>query len=1082
MAVLAVVVAGTVLLGTCALLLTDGQEDALRASLLRGPAADLVIEASAQATGGAPQDVVGALQGTTAAAFADLDPELSTWLTSPVRYLRPVPPGAREDVPAATYVSSADDLAGRATLVAGRWPAAPADGVVEAALPSAAAELLGVSPGSTLVLRSTQRDTDGASTTDADAPLTVTVVGTFAPVLDDGAWDLDLLAGAGHDPAWERPDGSSSVLVPAYGPLAVDPAAFLDATVPLGRVDVHAHPRLMGDLPASSASVRTALDTLETDIRAQVGVDATEVRVRSELAATVRTALTRQQVTGAVVLVVAVVGSVLAAAALGLAALLVAGRRASETALVSARGAGRPQLAGQALAESLVLAALAAVLAVPGALLLYGWIVRAPVLASAGLRAPTTPTPALVVTVAAGCLALVAVLVLPALRRPDHHRGHRATRRGAVARSSADLVLLALAVVGFLQLRSHTVVAGAGTDPVLVAAPVLCLLAGAALALRLLPLVASLGERGAGRSRRLVGPLAAWEVSRRTQATGTAFLLVLATAAGTFGIALSATWSHSQQDQADALVGADLTVATLDSSLLAQSAALVATTGGEVLPVTDRAVQLGALSSVGSRTELGEPGTGPQLVAVDSRGMGALRGRAPDGTSWTAVAADLAATTPADAIPVATTGQELVLTVTGSVTGGAPVTAVVPTVVVETAGGHREALEGTSVPLDDRTHDVSVTVPSAAAGAPGLRVVAVGLQLAVGERPELPRDALSAAQATLAVTFPDGATTSGTDGGPAAGSWSTGTTPTSVGQVTASTVRLSHDGTGTTVTTEASLTVPNLASRLDLQLDSFESPPYVPVLLTEQLADAIAAGSGSGLSLGLGNQSVAARVVGTVPYVPSAPRGPAVLVDYDALSRALLAQGALDTLTDRWIVSGTPDPAAVAARIVSADLGIPTTAAQTGAELREGPSQALVPVVLRLLVGAAVLLALAGTALHTAATVEARAIEVARLQGVGVPRRTVATAIVLERAVVSLVSVAAGVVVGGVVARVVGPLLVVSEGALVPVPAVLARWPWPEQGMFVGALVLGSAAVVVPVAVLLLRRATTAHLRMDSAS
>ena len=807
------------------------------------------------------------------------------------------------------------------------------------------------------------------------------------------------------------------------------------------------------------------------------------MRVRSELASTLRTALTRQQVSGAVVLVAAVVGGVLAAAALGLAALLLTGRRTAEVALVAARGAGRTQLAAQALVEGLVLAALAATIALPLTLALYGWLARSPALAAAGLRPPTMPGPTLVLTVAVGCLLLVAVLVLPALRRPDHHRGPRPGGRGAVARSSADLVLLALAVVGFLQLRSHTVAAGASPDAVLVAAPVLCLVAGGALALRLLPLVARVGERGAGRSRRLVGPLAAWEVARRSQATGTAFLIVLATAAGTFGVALTSTWAHSQQDQADALVGADLTVTAQGPSLVAQSAALTIAAEGSPTPVTDRDVMLGALSRVGARTELGTGGAGPRLVAVDTRtAADALRGRLPDGTSWPALTADLAPTVPTAAIPVSGSAPELVLEVTGSVTGGALVTAVVPTVVVEGAGGHREVLTGASVPLDGVPHDVAIALPATPAGSPDLRVVAVSLRCDVDESADLLPDALSTAQTTVSVTLPSHGTTPGPDGLPDDDSWSTGTTLPFAGEITASSVHLTHDATGTTVTSESTLVLPNQSGHVDLQLDSFPTPPDVPMLLTEELADAIAAVPGAEISLGLGTHSVTGRLVGTVPYVPSVPRGPAVLVDYDALSRALLAQGAHEPLTDRWMITGTTDPAAAAARIEAADLGVTATAAATGADLRDGPSQAVVPAALRLLVVAALLLALAGTALHTAATVEARGIEVARLQGVGVPRRAVAAALVLERAVVSLVSIVAGVLVGALAGRTVGPFLVVSEDALAPVPAVLARWPWPEQGVLLGALVLGSAAVVVPVARHLVRRATTAHLRMDSAS
>ncbi|MEP7762576.1 FtsX-like permease family protein [Sanguibacter sp. 25GB23B1] len=1084
-AVLAVVVAGTVFLGTCVLLVTDGQQDALRASLARSPASGLSVETTARLTeDGAPSEVVGVVQDSTATALADLDPEVSTWSTSQVRYLRPAPPGAPADVPLATYVSSVDDLPDRASLDEGRWPTAPTGGPTEVALPSSTAALLGVHPGSELVLHASQRDDAAETTTTLDdgPPIAVVIVGTFTPVLDEGAWDRDLLRGAGHDPQWQRPETLATVPVAAYGPFVVDQGAFLDGSVPLDSVNVQAQPRLSGEVPQSAGDVRAVLDALETAVQTEVGDGATDVRVRSELVSTLRTALTRQQVSGAVVLVVAVVGSVLAAAALALAALLLTGRRTVEAALVAARGAGRAQLAAQAFVEGLVLVVLAAVIALPLTLALYGWLARSPVLAAAGLRAPTTPGPTLVLTVAAGCILLVAVLVLPALRRPDHHRRTRSGGRGAVARSSADLVLLALAVVGFFQLRSHTVAPGAGPDAVLVAAPVLCLLAGAALALRLVPLVARVGERGAARSRRLVGPLAAWEVARRSQASGTAFLIVLATAAGTFGVALASTWTYSQQDQADAFVGADLSVVADGPSVLAHAAALGAAAGGDPTPVTDRDVILGASSSVGARTELSMQGAGPRLVAVDTRtAAGALRGRLPEGASWSALTADLAPTEPTAPIHVSGTASELVLVVTGSVTGGAQMTDVVPTVVVEGPSGHREALAGTSVPLDGQPHSVSIALPSATAGAPDLRVVAVSLRIAVGADDALPPHILTTAQTTVAVSLPGDGTTPGPDGLPDDASWSTATSQSLVGTVESTSTRLTHDAAGTTITSETALVLPNIASPVDLQLQSFAAPEAVPLLLTQELADAIAAAPGTEISLGLGQHTVAGRVVGTVPYVPSAPRSPAVLVDYDALSRALLTQGMQESLTDRWMISST-DPADVAARITDAGLGTTVTATGVGADLREGLSQVIVPAALRILVAAAFLLALAGTALHTAATVQARGIEVARLQGVGVPRRSVAAALVLERAVVSLVSITAGAVVGAVVGRAVGPSLVVADDALPPVPSVLARWPWPEQGLLLGALVLGIAAVVVPVARHLVRRATTAHLRMDSAS
>lgn len=100
-----------------------------------------------------------------------------------------------------------------------------------------------------------------------------------------------------------------------------------------------------------------------------------------------------------------------------------------------------------------------------------------------------------------------------------------------------------------------------GVDPVLVAAPALCLLAGTVLILRLLPLAARLGERRAARGSGLALALAGWQLSRRPRrGAGAVLLLVLAVAMGMFAIGQGASWDRSQRDQADFAVGADLRV------------------------------------------------------------------------------------------------------------------------------------------------------------------------------------------------------------------------------------------------------------------------------------------------------------------------------------------------------------------------------------------------------------------------------------------------------------------------------------------------------------------------------------------
>ena len=135
-----------------------------------------------------------------------------------------------------------------------------------------------------------------------------------------------------------------------------------------------------------------------------------------------------------------------------------------------------------------------------------------------------------------------------------------------------------------------------------------------------------------------------------------------------------------------------------------------------------------------------------------------------------------------------------------------------------------------------------------------------------------------------------------------------------------------------------------------------------------------------------------------------------------------------------------------------------------------------------MLVAAALVMALVGTAVHTASGLEARAVEVARLQGLGLSRRDVVTALLVQHTAVTVLVVGLGAGLGALVSWAVGPLLAVSTGGLPPVPEALFVWPWPVEAGVLLALTVGSALVVVPVTAALVRRATVTHLRMDGGS
>jgi hypothetical protein len=137
----------------------------------------------------------------------------------------------------------------------------------------------------------------------------------------------------------------------------------------------------------------------------------------------------------------------------------------------------------------------------------------------------------------------------------------------AVGRAGFDLALLALAGFTCWQLLSSDSIVGtdqsgnATYSPIAIAAPALALAAGAALALRLLPLAARLGDLLARRGRALAVPLAFWQTGRRPlKLAGPVLLTMLAVATGVLSLSEYTSAERSAGDQAAFTVGADADV------------------------------------------------------------------------------------------------------------------------------------------------------------------------------------------------------------------------------------------------------------------------------------------------------------------------------------------------------------------------------------------------------------------------------------------------------------------------------------------------------------------------------------------
>ncbi len=959
-----------------------------------------------------------------AAPFGALPTRETVWTSTVMQYLPPDGGPLR-----LAYLAELDDLDARGTLVAGRWPTAPG----EVALPTTAARALGLDVGSSTALAASPGGAGDA----------LAVVGTFSP-RPAPAWDEDPLGGTGVGANYRG-------YISAYGPLVVAPGGLAAGAVPLRRVTLRVQPDLTRASAADLTRAGAGVDALGRDLSGALGDRAQNVVVDLPFARTSHAALEQRGVTSSGVLAVALLGGALAATTVVLAARLVASRRAAEAALLVARGTGRGRLVAQAAVEAGALALLAVVPATAAALALYRALAGGVGLDPA--RLPERGLASLVAGVAAVTLTLGALLVLPWLRTGTL-RGTREDRVGVVARSGADLLLLALAAVAYLQLRAHRIASGATSDPVLVVAPVLCLLAGAALVLRPLPLLARGADARAASARSLALPLAAWGVARRPQGAAAAFLLVLATGCATFGVGFAATWGQSQRDQAAATVGTDLSApAQLDA--LGTGATLRDVTGGRVSPATSRSVTLG------SRAQGGDQAV--QLVAVDTRDAdGLLRGRLPAG-NWADVTPGLA---PAQGA-------------SGAAGGGHE----------RRPGGHRSGRR--------RRHYHGHAHPR----RPGPRRLACGAAggsrrsgrcsaRARGRRPAGVHSWPSTPGSRRSATR---ATPTGSAAPASPSTWCCATRP----------FRRAARGPSVTAPTRSSSSRRSPASRPSRCPRVFGSrstapPPCpgcsgrrersarsrsdpvdeVPVVVSARLAAELGLGVGDGVQLALGPTPVQARVAAIAAYVPSQPRASALLADVDTLSRAALSAGGLDSVTDAWWVGGDV-PAGAVRTLEGEGMGPVTDRAAVARASENGPLRAAQRAAAALLVVAAVVLTFVGTALHTTTALEARELDVARLRGLGAPRRAVLRSVLAEHTFLVVVPVLAGALLGAVACATIGPLLAVSAEGLPPVPAALVRWPWPALVATVLGIVLGCAALVVPLAARAVRRSTIGRLRME---
>ncbi|MBB1243238.1 ABC transporter permease [Streptomyces durbertensis] len=946
----------------------------------------------------------------------------------------------------------------RMKLLEGSWPTAPGRGSVPALLSDRAAGQLGVSVGDRLTVTGRQG---------RQAPeVRVEISGVYRPAdARHPYWRLDPLGGR----------GAQTLSFTTYGPLVVHPSAF-DAAVPpqdgYWQADADFHALRTTDLAGLAERVSGAV--AGSGVEGVRGVEGVEVT--SELPEVLASLDRSLLVARSTLLIGAVQLALLAGLALLLVARLLASERATETALLRARGGSRRTLAVLAAAEALLLVLPAALLAPPLVRPVVGWLTGSGPLAEAGVELTPELGGAVWLTALATALAAGLMMTAPVLRPPA---GGVRRRRAAVLRGGADLALVVLAGVAYLQLlrrRDEGGVLGGeaggslAVDPVLVAAPALALLAGTVLALRLLPPLARLAERRAARGRSLVGPLAGWQLSRRpARGAAPATLLVLAVAMGVFSLGQSASWERSQRDQADFGTGADIMVSGWSTPDFGQGGVF-----DEIPGVLLAAPVARAEFSV-------REGHTTRLLATDTRHTDKLlhmRSDLADGpfaTRLTNRSDDAAGVELPDGTP--RIGARLTATAPDGGKAAGPVEDGTLTAVVEDRHGLPHRFRLGTLPADDRTHGFRLEPRSAVgegAYAGPLRLVRLEIdaQVPFGTPQQL----------RLSVTGLGGAD----------GDWSAGLTTSSAqfvredvpdGRPKAGRVTAGAEGptvewlTGAAREPGRFFSAP--ASRNTLALSAEGTPPGPPpAVVTDAYLEAGGAKVGDEVRVQVAGTDVTVRVVGAVRELPTAPGVPgsdggAVLVDLAALDRALEAAGSRPLpITDWWVGARAGATQEVAERLrARADVETVLVREQVAEQLRADPLGAGPRAALGATAVAAALLASTGFAVSVAGSVRERAREFAVLRALGASRRQLARVVATEHAVLVALSMVVGTVLGVLLLRLVLPLIVLTSDATRPVPGLLVEVPLGPLGLLLAAM---AVVPLLSVALIAMRRGDAA--------
>jgi hypothetical protein len=940
-----------------------------------------------------------------------------------------------------------DDIRSHAALEAGRWPETRLS-PVEVVLPTAVASGLGLRVGD--VVRAQSR-------LDPTHRVAARVVGTYRPEQTGSAfWWGNPLATAGA------------------GPFVTTHESF-DA---LGLRDQGLRWRLQPDTARltldEAATVRRGLASLPG--RLNEGRPAGEqFDVQTNLPDVLEEAEHSLHLARAGVLVPFIQLALLAAYGLIVTTALLLERRYRVTETLRLRGGTALQITALALVE-------ATLIAVPA-------VVFAPWLAAGSMRAlnhvgpladvgvhlePRVSTISYLLAAAAGAICVLG-LALPALRARRvsvARERRRPALAGLAQRAHLDLVVAALALLGYWQLRRYhgTLVSHEGSlgiDPFLVAAPAVLLLAGARLSLRAVPLVARLVEHWTPGSRGTVSALGFRQLARRPRAySRSALLLVLAVAIGVFATTYASTWHRSQIDQARYSAGGDVRVEpsgtpasppTLD---LRSSYAWLGAT--EALPVASDSFSIG-----GGGTEVAS------LLALDARRAARVVHVRKDfaGSGLAELLRPLAEGRGVLAsLPLPGRPSRLAITARLQLENGDARER--PSLYLYLRDGegllHVYRLPATLDRERRRVIELAYRLPDGSLARPSYPLSVVALEL------DVQPGSVSNRQVTLEVRSLE--TTSGPSArwrrvalgngwdGSAVG-FDYSYLPPTIGRVATRGGRL--EAVASTGSTAAGpppqFGFGNARSTAEIVLrpGTGTLPDAMPVLVSDSFLDAADVSVGDELPLALSAGTRRARIVGSFHRFPTlAPDTPAVVADLESyLAGAFAADQSVVQPAAWWLAA--PDDRRVAERLRAAPFRSIAVVSRTDGERAALDDPVAVGVIGALALGfvVAAIFAVAGFAANAAAEARTRRLELAVLRSLGLRRAELTRLVGLETALVVVASLVGGAVLGLLVSRLVLPDVGLGASGATPVPPVRLVVPWTSVLLLLLALLAALAAV-----------------------